>query len=106
MSALVEAFKAKYDVVIFDTPPLAGTADAGVLGKLTDGILLVARPGIADWSSANAAKDFLHQSGQNVLGMVVNGVNLKREPEGYFYYKEESVEPARVSMNAEIVRRN
>ena len=40
------------------------------------------------------------QSGQNVLGMVVNDVNVKREPEGYFYYKEESVEATEVSQSS------
>ncbi|MDJ0616386.1 MAG: polysaccharide biosynthesis tyrosine autokinase [Calothrix sp. MO_192.B10] len=106
MSALLNSFKAEYDVVIFDTPPLAGTADTGVLGKLTDGILLVARPGVADWNSATAAKEFLNQSGQNVLGMVVNDVNVKREPEGYFYYKEESVEASEVSQSSVGLTRN
>ncbi len=97
MSALLDSFKSEYDVVVFDTPPLAGTADAGVLGKLADGILLVVRPGMADCNSASAAKEFLNQSGQNVLGMVVNDVNVKREPEGYFYYNEESVEGSKLS---------
>jgi polysaccharide biosynthesis transport protein len=86
MAALVSSFAEKYDVVIFDTPALSGTADAAVLSKLADGILLVVRPGILDWNSANAAKEFLTQSGQNVLGMVINGVNIRREADSYFYY--------------------
>jgi polysaccharide biosynthesis transport protein len=62
------------------------------LSKLVDGTLLVVRPGTIDYSSANAAKEFLVQSGQNVLGMVINGVNVKREPDSYFYYKKDSIE--------------
>jgi len=104
MSALLETFKAEYDVVVFDTPPLAGTADAAVLGKLADGILLVVRPGVADLNSTNAAKQFLNQSSQNVLGMVVNDVNVKREPEGYFYYNEESVEGSKLSQSSVVVK--
>jgi len=71
---------------VFDTPPLAGTADAAVLGKMVDGILLVVRPGVVDSVSANAAKEFLARSGQTVLGMVINGVDVKNEPDSYFYY--------------------
>ena len=76
----------EYDFVIFDTPQLSGTADAAVLGNMVDGILLVVRPGVLDVASASAAKEFLTQSGQNVLGMVINGVNVKLEPDSYFYY--------------------
>ncbi|MBF2066324.1 MAG: polysaccharide biosynthesis tyrosine autokinase [Calothrix sp. C42_A2020_038] len=92
MTALVSSFTQEYDFVIFDTPPLAGMADATVLSNLVDGTLLVVRPGVIDYGSANAAKEFLNQSGQNVLGMVINGVNVRREPDSYFYYKKESIE--------------
>jgi len=97
MDALVNTFVKNYDFIIFDTPPLAGTADAAVLGKLADGILLVVRPGVVDSASASAAKEFLTQSGQQVLGMVINGVNVKHEPDSYFYYTKE---PNVVSQNS------
>ncbi|NDJ24617.1 polysaccharide biosynthesis tyrosine autokinase [Nostoc sp. B(2019)] len=97
MAALVTSFAENYDFVIFDTPTLAGTADAAVLSKLADGILLVVRPGVINYASANAAKEFLKQSGQQVLGMVINGVNIKLEPDSYFYYSRESVESGSVS---------
>lgn len=90
MAALVESMAGQYDCVIFDCPPLAGTADAAVLGKLADGILLVVRPGVVNSGSASAAKEFLKQYGQNVLGMVVNGVSVNSEPDGYFFYSGET----------------
>lgn len=86
MASLVDTFNEKYDCVIFDTPAISGTADAGVLSKLADGMLLVVRPGVVDLNSANATKEFLTQSGQKVLGIVINGVNVKKEPDSYFYY--------------------
>ncbi|MFN6526264.1 polysaccharide biosynthesis tyrosine autokinase [Nostoc sp. ChiSLP03a] len=85
MATLISNFGRDYDLVIFDTPPLSGIADAAVLSTLTDGILLVVRPGVVDLNSANAAKEFLTQSGQKVLGIVINGVNTKNEPNNYFY---------------------
>jgi polysaccharide biosynthesis transport protein len=91
MDALVKIFAREYDFVIFDTPHLAGIPDAAVLGKMTDGVLFVVRPGIVDSANAQAAKEFLCQSGQQVLGMVINGVNTKLEPDSYFYYSKESV---------------
>ncbi|MBN3950210.1 MAG: polysaccharide biosynthesis tyrosine autokinase [Nostoc sp. NMS7] len=85
MATLISNFGRDYDLIIFDTPPLSGIADAAVLSTLTDGILLVVRPGVVDLNSANAAKEFLTQSGQKVLGIVINGVNTKNEPNNYFY---------------------
>jgi capsular exopolysaccharide synthesis family protein len=89
MASLIETFSKNYDFVIFDTPPLAGVADAPILGKMADGILLVVRPKVVDSASANAAKEFLVRSGQNVLGLVANGVIIKNEPDSYFYYTKE-----------------
>ena len=96
MASLVEYFSQKYDFVIFDTPPLVLTADAMTLGKMTDGILLVARPKVVDRVSATASKEFLLRSGQQVLGLVINGVSVEGEPDSYFhhakaYYKEELI---------------
>jgi len=89
MASLIETFLKSYDCVLIDTPPLAGIADAPILGKMVDGILLVVRPGVVDSASAKAAKDFTTRSGQNVLGLVANGVIIKNEPDSYFYYTKE-----------------
>ncbi|MEH2194598.1 MAG: polysaccharide biosynthesis tyrosine autokinase [Nostoc sp.] len=83
MATLISNFGKDYDLVIFDTPPLSGIADAAVLSTLTDGILLVVRPGVVDLNSANSAKEFLNQSGQKVLGIVINGVNIKNDSHNY-----------------------
>ncbi|MEH2164000.1 MAG: polysaccharide biosynthesis tyrosine autokinase [Nostoc sp.] len=83
MATLISNLGKDYDLVIFDTPPLSGIADAAVLSTLTDGILLVVRPGVVDLNSANSAKEFLNQSGQKVLGIVINGVNIKNESHTY-----------------------
>ncbi|MDF5718398.1 MAG: polysaccharide biosynthesis tyrosine autokinase [Rhizonema sp. NSF051] len=93
MALLVASLTQRYDCVIFDTPSLSGTADAAILSKLADGLLLVVRPGVINSVSASVAKEFLTQSGQNVLGMVLNGVNVKHEPESDFYYTKAQVEP-------------
>ncbi|PPS44373.1 GumC family protein [Chroococcidiopsis sp. TS-821] len=89
MASLVQYFSDRYDFVIIDAPPLVLAADAVTLGKMTDGILLVARPGVLDSSSAAAAKESLERSGQNVLGLVANGVIPENESDSYFYYAKE-----------------
>lgn len=86
MASLIDYFSNHYDFVVIDAPPLVLAADAVTLGKMTDGVLLIARPGVVDSTSAAAAKESLERSGQNVLGVVVNGVILENEPDSYFYY--------------------
>jgi polysaccharide biosynthesis transport protein len=92
MNALIKTLSTSYDYIIFDTPPLAGTADAAVLGKMVDGVLVVVRPGVADTASALATKSLLVRSEANVLGIIANGVNVKHEPDGYFYYNSTHTE--------------
>jgi capsular exopolysaccharide synthesis family protein len=78
----------EYDQVIFDTPPIIGLADTRIIGKAVDGFLFVVRPGVADYSSATAAKKLLDSTGLKVLGVVVNGADMRREPYHYssYYY--------------------
>lgn len=84
MVTLIEGFSSQYDFVIIDAPPLLLAADALTLGQMTDGILLVARPGVINSGSADAAQEMLEQSGHNVLGLVVNGIVEKNEFSSYF----------------------
>lgn len=88
MTSLIKMFSESYDYIVFDTPPLVGTADAAVLGKMADGVLLVVRPGVVNSASATAAKLLLERSEANILGMIANGVNVKQEPDSYFYYSD------------------
>lgn len=74
----------EYDFVIIDCPPLTLVADALMLSKLVDGILLVVRPGVANTGSVNASKLLLEQSGHQVLGIVANGVTASSSYGGYY----------------------
>ena len=77
-----------YDQVIFDTPPIIGIADTKIIGRAVDGFLFVVRPGVADYGSASAAKKMLDGTKQKVLGVIVNGANMRQEPYHYssYYY--------------------
>jgi capsular exopolysaccharide synthesis family protein len=78
----------KYDQLIFDTPPILGIADTKIIGKAIDGFLFVVRPGVADYNSATAAKKIIDGTGLRVLGVIVNGANMRQEPYHYssYYY--------------------
>ena len=90
ITSLIKQFSSNYDLVIVDSPSLNVAADALILGKKADGILLVARPGVLYSGSVAFAKDLLKKSSQHVLGMVVNGVSPKNEPHSHYYFTNES----------------
>jgi capsular exopolysaccharide synthesis family protein len=89
MALLLDHFSSSYDFAIVDTPSLNIAADAPILGRMADGVLLVVKPGEVNSTSAAFARGVLQQSGQNVLGIVVNGVVFDRDPYNYFYLPQE-----------------
>lgn len=87
MALLIQEAAKNYDFVILDTPALSLFADALMLSKLADGILLVVRPGLFNSATATATKTLLEQSTQHVLGMVINGVTSSTKPHNYYVDK-------------------
>ena len=88
MIAMLEYFKSRYDFVLLDAPALSGGASASILGKMSDGLLLVVRPGVANYQSSNYANALLEQSKQTVLGLIINGVISDYEPYGQYLSEE------------------
>jgi polysaccharide biosynthesis transport protein len=76
MKRLIEQFTDRYDFIVFDAPTLLGTADSSVLNRMTDGSLVVVRMGRVNAPCLKVAKQFLQQSSQRVLGMVINGADV------------------------------
>lgn len=88
MEELVKQAAQDYDCVIIDTPPLRFIADATIIGKIADGILLVSRPGVVDSDAIRTTKALLVNSQLPVLGMVVNGIssNSSYYYNNYYHY--------------------
>lgn len=61
-----------YDVVLLDSPDLAGTADALALGKQVDGVLLLVRALHARPEAVEHALDVLRLAGVDLLGVVLS----------------------------------
>lgn len=80
MAALMKTLTDNYDLVIIDAPALTVGADAAILGQMADGVLLLVRPGVVDSVNVHITRELLQQSGQNVIGQIVNGVVSHNEP--------------------------
>ncbi|GAB4542212.1 MAG: polysaccharide biosynthesis tyrosine autokinase [Pleurocapsa sp.] len=86
MQALMEQLKSsrKYDLIIYDTPPILGFADGRILATRTNGVVLVVRIGKTDRTLLKQNIDNLKMSHVPILGLVANQVN--RSSSGSYYY--------------------
>jgi len=84
MERFLNEAKQKYDVILFDTPPIVAVTDAQVLGNLCDGSVLVAYSGKTEMEDAAKAKDLLSTTKSKLLGAVLNGKKLQSSD--YYYY--------------------
>ncbi len=74
-----------FDLVIFDTPPLLGFADAFMVAKKTQGLLLTTRLGQVKFSQMEAVLDELYVSKVPTIGVVANDAKeFSHELYGYY----------------------
>jgi capsular exopolysaccharide synthesis family protein len=79
----------EYDMVIIDSPPVNIITDAALLGVHADGVLLVARAGSTSTAALEFAMEQLGRVSARVLGVVLNGIDFKRDAiydSAYTYY--------------------
>ncbi|MEM8639314.1 MAG: polysaccharide biosynthesis tyrosine autokinase [Cyanobacteria bacterium P01_G01_bin.54] len=87
MHSLVQTFRQNYDLVIFDTPPMLGLADAKFLGVHTDVMLLVVRLGWTDRNLFKQVLEGLKVSQTSSIGLVANGVQDFSSGSYYYYHR-------------------
>jgi polysaccharide biosynthesis transport protein len=85
MVEILRQLSNKFSTVIVDSPPVLLVTDALVLAPRVDGVILVIKPSVTKWSSLRQALDQLQHIKANLLGVVVNDVNLSRSR--YYYYR-------------------
>ena len=72
MHDLMDDLQASFDLVIYDTPPLLGFADAYLLASNTNGIVLVAGLGKLKRTALQQVLEEMQISGTPLLGMIAN----------------------------------
>lgn len=87
MKDLLSDFQTKYDLVIIDTPPLHGFADAKYVASQTDGLMMVVGLDKTEKPAVRQVLKDLKVSHINLLGIVANGVKgYKPSYSGYYDY--------------------
>ncbi|MBI2946398.1 MAG: polysaccharide biosynthesis tyrosine autokinase [Verrucomicrobia bacterium] len=84
MKEFIQAVKARYDFVFFDSPPIMGVSDASILASVVDMSLLVIQYRKYPQAMTIRAKQMVEKVGGNLLGVVLNNINISQD--SYYYY--------------------
>lgn len=86
MKDLLLEIRSKYDLVLFDAPPMIGVSDASLLVREMDGVILVVQHRKYPKSISNRAKEMIENLSGNIVGVVLNNINVARDY-SYHYYQ-------------------
>jgi succinoglycan biosynthesis transport protein ExoP len=86
MGQFIDYLQQRFDIVIFDTPPVLAVTDAAVLSRQADGVLLVVEAGRTRQKEARRTMEELSRVNAPVLGVVINKISVGRRG-GYYYYQ-------------------
>ncbi|HLC41688.1 MAG TPA: AAA family ATPase, partial [Methylomirabilota bacterium] len=84
MAEFIRQVRERYDIVLFDTPPVLPVADAAILASQVDGVLLCYQAGKVGRVALRRAKIHLENARGRVWGVVLN--DIRAEITGYTTY--------------------
>jgi polysaccharide biosynthesis transport protein len=102
MKDLIGELKQRYDFVFFDSPPIMGVSDASILASEVDMTLQVIQYRRYPQPMNIRAKQLIEKVGGNLVGIVLNNINMSQDESYYYYsgyyhdyyYRSEEAEPA------------
>lgn len=94
---MLEQARGSFDNILIDTPPVMAVTDPLIVAPWADGLVLVVRGGETPYPLVQQALRKVREVGAQVLGVVLNNVELERVSyQGYYQrqYRYEDREPA------------
>lgn len=85
MRDLISELKQHYDFIFFDSPPVMGVSDASILASEVDMTLQVIQYRRYPQPMNIRAKQLIEKVGGNLVGIVLNNINMSQD-ESYYYY--------------------
>jgi tyrosine-protein kinase Etk/Wzc len=79
MMDFLKEMEERYDILIFDTPPVTLVTDAAIIGAMTSGVVLIGRAGHTDKGALAYAAEQLHNVRAPILGTVLNDFDFRRD---------------------------
>ncbi len=86
MDEFIRQAKEKFDLVLFDSPPIIAVTDAAILSTKLGGVIVVIKAHQTDKNAVMRAKSLLDNVNANIVGCLLNGVNLERSYGSYYYH--------------------
>lgn len=81
---VIQMLKAEADYVLLDSPPVMAVADAVILSRKAQGVILVVDAGQTRSEICRRAVEMLQRVDARILGVVIN--KMTRQQGGYYYY--------------------
>jgi polysaccharide biosynthesis transport protein len=86
MKNLIKELKQRYDYVFFDSPPIMGVSDASILASEVDMAVQVIQYRRYPQPMTIRAKQMIQKVGGNLMGIVLNNINVSQDESYYYYY--------------------
>jgi polysaccharide biosynthesis transport protein len=83
LERLLEQIKPDYDFILIDSPPAIPLADARLLARHSDGVILVFRAGETSAEQSLAVRKCFWQDGTHIFGSILNDWNAHTEDPSY-----------------------
>ncbi len=86
LDEFIKRQRLNYDYIIIDAPPLANMVDAAIIGRCVDGAVIVVKSATVSQRVVKKVKDQLEKVNCKIIGVVLNGVEMKKDSYHYKYY--------------------
>lgn len=77
-TALIAGLRERAEVIVIDAPPVLAAADAAILGRYADGVVLIASAGRTDAAVLREAAERLRTTNVRLAGVALEGVTSDR----------------------------
>jgi len=86
MAEFIERYRPEYSLIILDSAPVMGLADAPLLARLVDGTVFIVEANRAHYGQSKTALRRLRTAGANVLGVVLTKYRAADAGQVYDYH--------------------
>ncbi len=93
MRRLIKTLEPHYDYIVIDSAPVASFTDGVLVSSMVDGVLMVVRCGKTPREALNRSRQMLLAGGANILGAILNQVEMRSTNYYQGYYAQVVGEP-------------
>jgi Mrp family chromosome partitioning ATPase len=86
MSKLVDQLEQKWEMVLFDSPPIVAVTDASMISGEIDAVAMVIKAGQTEKAAVERAIDTISNVKAPLIGVILNGASQQSLGGKYSYY--------------------